>query len=119
MERVNKFLNVSGVLGTGECVEGVGRVWRVWGRESPCCSRLNPSSLPLFAPAPSHILTHSLSLSLPRPQFFSSEGCEMVEMTCEEHDEAAASTQFVTHTGGGWWGCSDGGGGALMVVVVL
>lgn len=24
----------------------------------------------------------------------------MVEMTCEEHDQAAASTQFVTHTVG-------------------
>ena len=24
----------------------------------------------------------------------------MVEMTCEEHDEAAASTQFITHTVG-------------------
>jgi len=33
-------------------------------------------------------------------KIFSNEGCNMVEMTCEEHDEAAASTQFVTHTVG-------------------
>ena len=33
-------------------------------------------------------------------QFFANEGCSMVEMTCEEHDEAAASTQFITHTVG-------------------
>ena len=33
-------------------------------------------------------------------QFFSSQGCRMVEMTCEEHDRIAASTQFITHTGG-------------------
>lgn len=32
--------------------------------------------------------------------FFSSEGCKMVEMTCEEHDRLAASTQFITHTVG-------------------
>jgi len=32
--------------------------------------------------------------------FFVSEGCRMVEMTCEEHDRAAASTQFITHTVG-------------------
>ena len=29
---------------------------------------------------------------------FSSEGCRMVEMTCEEHDRLAASSQFITHT---------------------
>ncbi|KAG1668422.1 hypothetical protein FOA52_015952 [Chlamydomonas sp. UWO 241] len=33
-------------------------------------------------------------------KIFADEGCRMVEMTCEEHDEAAASTQFVTHTVG-------------------
>ena len=32
--------------------------------------------------------------------FFASEGCKMVEMTCEEHDLDAASTQFITHTVG-------------------
>lgn len=32
--------------------------------------------------------------------FFAAEGCRMVEMTCEEHDRAAASTQFITHTVG-------------------
>jgi len=32
--------------------------------------------------------------------FFKEEGCRMVEMTCEEHDIQAASTQFVTHTVG-------------------
>eukprot|EP00798_Chlamydomonas_sp_ICE-L_P005103 gene5103-34903_t len=31
---------------------------------------------------------------------FRDEGCNMVEMTCEEHDRQAASTQFVTHTVG-------------------
>lgn len=31
---------------------------------------------------------------------FRSEGCRMVEMTCEEHDKAAASTQFITHSVG-------------------
>ncbi|RAL51316.1 hypothetical protein DM860_010818 [Cuscuta australis] len=29
---------------------------------------------------------------------FSSEGCRMLEMGCEEHDELAARTQFLTHT---------------------
>jgi arogenate dehydrogenase (NADP+) len=33
-------------------------------------------------------------------QFFADQGCRMVEMTCEEHDMQAASTQFVTHTVG-------------------
>eukprot|EP01025_Chloroclados_australasicus_P036324 TRINITY_DN3701_c0_g1_i1.p1 TRINITY_DN3701_c0_g1~~TRINITY_DN3701_c0_g1_i1.p1 ORF type:complete len:397 (-),score=35.48 TRINITY_DN3701_c0_g1_i1:3498-4688(-) len=32
--------------------------------------------------------------------FFRKEGCRMVEMTCERHDELAASTQFITHTVG-------------------
>lgn len=32
--------------------------------------------------------------------FFENEGCAMVEMTCEEHDKQAASTQFITHTVG-------------------
>lgn len=35
-----------------------------------------------------------------RTQFFREEGCNMVEMTCEEHDRQAASTQFITHTVG-------------------
>ncbi|GIL56254.1 hypothetical protein Vafri_11599 [Volvox africanus] len=33
-------------------------------------------------------------------KFFREEGCNMVEMTCEEHDRQAASTQFITHTVG-------------------
>eukprot|EP00879_Flechtneria_rotunda_P017411 GHRR01018243.1.p1 GENE.GHRR01018243.1~~GHRR01018243.1.p1 ORF type:complete len:289 (+),score=117.71 GHRR01018243.1:1240-2106(+) len=33
-------------------------------------------------------------------QIFKGQGCRMVEMTCEEHDRQAASTQFVTHTVG-------------------
>jgi arogenate dehydrogenase (NADP+) len=32
--------------------------------------------------------------------FFREEGCRMVEMTCEEHDRDAASTQFITHSVG-------------------
>jgi arogenate dehydrogenase (NADP+) len=31
---------------------------------------------------------------------FRDEGCRMVEMTCEEHDRDAASTQFITHSVG-------------------
>ena len=31
-------------------------------------------------------------------KFFADEGCRMVEMSCEEHDRQAASTQFITHT---------------------
>ncbi|KAI5081872.1 hypothetical protein GOP47_0001615 [Adiantum capillus-veneris] len=31
---------------------------------------------------------------------FCSEGCRMVEMSCEEHDRHAASSQFITHTVG-------------------
>lgn len=31
---------------------------------------------------------------------FRSEGCRMVEMSCEEHDRYAASSQFITHTVG-------------------
>lgn len=41
--------------------------------------------------------------------FFANEGCKMVEMTCEDHDLDAASTQFITHTVGrmlGAMGCS-------------
>ncbi len=33
-------------------------------------------------------------------EFFRAEGCNMVEMSCEEHDEIAANTQFITHTVG-------------------
>lgn len=33
-------------------------------------------------------------------KFFEEEGCNMVDMSCEDHDYAAASTQFVTHTVG-------------------
>lgn len=33
-------------------------------------------------------------------QFFADEGCSMIEMSSELHDEYAASTQFVTHTTG-------------------
>jgi arogenate dehydrogenase (NADP+) len=33
-------------------------------------------------------------------RFFRNEGCRMVEMSCEEHDRQAASTQFITHTVG-------------------
>jgi len=41
--------------------------------------------------------------------FFANEGCRMVEMTCEDHDLDAASTQFITHTVGrmlGEMGCA-------------
>ena len=31
---------------------------------------------------------------------FEQEGCRMVEMSCEEHDIQAASSQFITHTVG-------------------
>eukprot|EP00002_Diphylleia_rotans_P006763 TRINITY_DN1614_c0_g1_i1.p1 TRINITY_DN1614_c0_g1~~TRINITY_DN1614_c0_g1_i1.p1 ORF type:complete len:584 (+),score=123.88 TRINITY_DN1614_c0_g1_i1:74-1825(+) len=31
---------------------------------------------------------------------FEKEGCRMEEMTCEEHDRQAASSQFITHTTG-------------------
>ncbi|ONK67872.1 uncharacterized protein A4U43_C05F4680 [Asparagus officinalis] len=31
-------------------------------------------------------------------EIFQSEGCIMVEMSCEEHDKVAAKTQFLTHT---------------------
>ncbi|MCO5560171.1 hypothetical protein L7F22_013779 [Adiantum nelumboides] len=31
---------------------------------------------------------------------FTREGCRMVEMSCEEHDRHAASSQFITHTVG-------------------
>lgn len=41
------------------------------------------------------------------PQFFAGEGCNMVEMTCEEHDRQAASTQFITHTVGRILGAMD------------
>ena len=33
-------------------------------------------------------------------QLFEAEGCRMVEMSCEEHDRQAASSQFITHTVG-------------------
>ncbi|KAL6977515.1 ATP-binding cassette transporter CGR1 [Sarracenia purpurea var. burkii] len=31
-------------------------------------------------------------------QIFQSEGCKMLEMSCEEHDKLAARSQFLTHT---------------------
>ncbi|XP_059457573.1 arogenate dehydrogenase 1, chloroplastic-like [Corylus avellana] len=31
-------------------------------------------------------------------QIFESEGCRMLEMSCEEHDKMAARSQFITHT---------------------
>ncbi|GMY08324.1 arogenate dehydrogenase 1, chloroplastic [Fagus crenata] len=31
-------------------------------------------------------------------QIFDSEGCRMLEMSCEEHDKLAARSQFLTHT---------------------
>ncbi|KAL2526703.1 Arogenate dehydrogenase 1 [Abeliophyllum distichum] len=31
-------------------------------------------------------------------QIFASEGCKMMEMSCEEHDRLAAKSQFLTHT---------------------
>ncbi|OUS41913.1 hypothetical protein BE221DRAFT_201935 [Ostreococcus tauri] len=33
-------------------------------------------------------------------RFFEIQGCRMVEMSCEEHDRQAASSQFITHTVG-------------------
>ena len=42
--------------------------------------------------------------------FFAKEGCRMVEMSCEDHDKDAASTQFITHTVGrmlGAMGCES------------
>jgi arogenate dehydrogenase (NADP+) len=33
-------------------------------------------------------------------KIFEKEGCRMVEMSCEEHDRQAASSQFITHTVG-------------------
>ena len=33
-------------------------------------------------------------------EIFEDEGCRMVEMSCEEHDRVAATSQFVTHTVG-------------------
>ncbi|XP_068660566.1 arogenate dehydrogenase 2, chloroplastic-like [Aristolochia californica] len=33
-------------------------------------------------------------------QIFAQEGCDMKEMTCEEHDRYAAGSQFITHTVG-------------------
>jgi len=33
-------------------------------------------------------------------EIFEMEGCRMVEMSCEEHDRQAASSQFITHTVG-------------------
>ncbi|XP_073127818.1 arogenate dehydrogenase 1, chloroplastic-like [Henckelia pumila] len=38
---------------------------------------------------------------------FSSEGCKMMEMTCEEHDKLAAKTQFLTHAVGRFLGEMD------------
>ncbi|PIN00970.1 Arogenate dehydrogenase (NADP(+)) [Handroanthus impetiginosus] len=31
-------------------------------------------------------------------QIFATEGCKMIEMTCEEHDRLSARSQFLTHT---------------------
>lgn len=38
---------------------------------------------------------------------FQSEGCTMVNMTCDEHDRLAAGTQFLTHTVGRVLGTMD------------
>lgn len=50
-------------------------------------------------------IMHVESARLQKPelfalQIFRTEGCNMVEMTCEEHDQQAANTQFITHTVG-------------------
>ena len=44
---------------------------------------------------------------LARLQFFEGQGCKMVEMGCAEHDQLAASTQFITHTVGRVLGAMD------------
>ena len=49
----------------------------------------------VFAPSAAAVATDVAVL-----QIFQSEGCNMVEMTCEAHDQLAANTQFVTHTVG-------------------
>ena len=52
-------------------------------------------------PGPSHKPPrHPPQHTRTRAQFFAAEGCRMVEMSCEEHDQLAASTQFITHTVG-------------------
>merc|ERR1719298_80196 len=38
---------------------------------------------------------------------FEAEGCDMVPMTCEEHDRHAAPSQFITHTVGRMLGRLD------------
>lgn len=43
----------------------------------------------------------------------------MVEMTCEEHDRQAASTQFVTHTVGRMLGAMEVRACCIVVVVVM
>lgn len=40
-------------------------------------------------------------------EIFENQGCRMVEMTCEEHDRDAASTQFITHTVGRMLGAME------------
>ena len=46
-------------------------------------------------------------------QVFEAEGCRMVEMSCEDHDRIAASTQFMTHTVGRILGSMDLGSTAI------
>ena len=51
-------------------------------------------------PSPPFSLPPSLPPSCPSPPLLSLQGCRMVPMSCEQHDEFAAGTQFVTHTVG-------------------
>jgi arogenate dehydrogenase (NADP+), plant len=61
---------------------------------------------PLHAPACARTLLQLVRLNRKvayishTVQIFRSEGCNMVEMSCEQHDQLAANTQFITHTVG-------------------
>ena len=46
---------------------------------------------------PHVVLNGAASDGEPLLQFFQDEGCRMVEMSCEQHDELSAETQFTTH----------------------
>jgi hypothetical protein len=75
----------------------------------PCLRDTRMSQITLGKQVGLHHLSPSLRSSTPSPQRcvrrpdrggVRTQGCNMVEMTCEEHDRLAASSQFITHTVG-------------------
>ena len=114
-QRVENFLKVRRCVRVCVvCGEGEGLLlgWAV-GTGCGCWHRCRRCAQPSYSNSShnAHIANTRIYRHPPPPtqqqQFFRAEGCRMVEMTCEEHDRQAASTQFITHTVGRVLGAMD------------